>query len=158
MRILSIAYVLATLPMTLAAEVSEMSQAELRSAISESRAIPTRSLIGGVENYTGGEVVDIRAFVSDGAVLYRILYRDTDSQIRSLLVDGASGRAVNPASGVGQEVVSYVNTNPGNGLALGRQGGNNGQANSRGRDNNNGRGNSGGSNRGGNGNGNGRDK
>ena len=138
------------------ADVAELSQAQLRAAIAEDRAIPTRSLVSGVENFTGGEVVDIRAFIEGTDLIYRILYRGEDGAVEMILVDGQTGRAVGSASEAGQAIAEYVSANPGQGNAFGRSGLGNGQNNgNNGRGNNN-RGGNGNGNSGGNGNGNGR--
>ena len=133
------------------ADVQELSRSELRAAIAEERAIPTRSLVAGVENYTGGEVIDVRAFIDGTDLIYRILYRGDDDVVGTLLVDGKTGRAVGSASDVGQAIAEYVGANPGQGNAFGLANGPNGVGNGR-NNGNNGRGNN---NSGGNGNGNG---
>lgn len=150
---------------SVSADVNELSQAELRDAIADNRAIPTRSLVAGVERFTGGEVLDIRAFLDGAEVVYRILYRGEDGAVDTILVNGGNGRAVSADSDVALAIAGYVGANPGNGngnafglsnqngVGNGRNNGNNG----RGNDNRggNGNGNGGGN---GNGNGNGRNK
>ena len=159
MKSLIIAIVGILLASSAAADVSELSQAELRSAVAENRAIPSRSLVAGVENYTGGEVVDIRAFIEGTELIYRILYRGGDGAVGMLLIDGGTGRAVGSASEVGQAIAAYVGANPGRGNAFGRNN-NNGNRNGIGNGRNNSNNGSSNSNRGGGGGGssNGRDR
>jgi hypothetical protein len=138
------------------AEVTELSQAELRAAVAEDRGLSTRALVRGVENFTGGEVVDIRAFMDGSNLVYRILYVGTGGEIETILVDGASGRVVTASSEVAQSIAAYVRVNPGvgkgNAFGLSNQGNGVGNANANaGRGNNNRGGNGRG---GGNGNGN----
>lgn len=122
------------------ADVSELSQSELRAAVAADLAIPTRSLVAGVESFTGGQVVDIRAFLEDQQTLiFRILYRGPNGEVEMLLVDGGTGRQVASASDVGQAIAAYVGANPGkrnafgrNGLGNGRNNGNNGRNDNRG--------------------------
>lgn len=129
------------------ADVAELSQSELRAAVAADRAIATRSLVAGVESFTGGQVVDIRAFLEDQETLiYRILYRGPNGEVEMLLVDGGTGRQVASASDVGQAIAAYVGANPGNGngnafghgnnrgngLGNGRNNGNNGRNDNRG--------------------------
>lgn len=90
------------------ADMREMSQAELRGEVAANRAISTRNLIVGVENFTGGEVVEIRAFANDGIVIYRILFQKDDGSVDSVIVDGVSGTSVSPNSTVGQQVSSLA--------------------------------------------------
>ena len=145
------------------AEVRELSQAELRAAVAEERAIPTRNLVRGVEQFTGGDVLDIRAFLTDENVTYRILYRAESGAIDTIMVNGATGRQVNPNSIVGQTVLAVAGSNPGNGngnaFGVGNSNGDNGVGNNNGSGNNrNGNRNGRGNGSGGNGNGNGRDR
>jgi len=97
---------------TATAEVRELSQADLRLAVAENRAIRTRSLIAGVERFTGGDILDIRAFADGDSVTYRVLYRDGNGAIATLMVDGDTGRAVNPNSEEGQSVLNFASANP----------------------------------------------
>lgn len=142
------------------ADVSELSQSELRAAVAADRAIPTRSLVAGVESFTGGQVVDIRAFLEDQQTLiYRILYRGPNGEVEMLLVDGGTGRQVASASDVGQAIAAYVGANPGNGNAFGRDNNRgNGLGNGRNNGNNGRNDNRGGSSGGGSSNGGGRDR
>jgi hypothetical protein len=150
------------------AQVSELSQAELRAAVAEERGIATRTLVRGVEHFTGGEVVDIRAFRDGSMLVYRILYVGTGGEIETILVDGATGRAVPETSAVGRTITQYVSANPGvgNGNAFGQSrhgsgamnanaGAGNNTRGGNGRGGGNGNGNSGGN---GGGNGNGRNR
>ena len=89
------------------ADVSELSQADLRAAVAEDRAIQSRTLISSVERFTGGEVIDIRAFVLEGVVTYRILFRNAAGEIGTLMVDGSTGRAVNPNSELRSRAIGF---------------------------------------------------
>jgi uncharacterized membrane protein YgcG len=97
---------------TVTAEVRELSQADLRLAVAENRAIRSIALIAGVERFTGGDILDIPAFAQCNAVTYRILYRDDAGAIATLMVDGDTGRAVNLSSDKGQSVLSFASANP----------------------------------------------
>jgi hypothetical protein len=94
------------------ADLQELSQTELRNAVGESRAIRTHVLITGVERFTGGSVVDIRAFENNGAIIYRVLYRGDDKSIHTLMVDGETGRSVSPESDEGSAVLRFATANP----------------------------------------------
>lgn len=141
------------LPGVAAAEIKELSQADLRKAVSERGTISTRRLIAGVEDYSGGRVVDIRAFDVEGTVTYRILIRQDTGQIGTLMVDGQTGRAVQADSDIGRQIAAVSAASEGtpqlsnNGNASDNA---NGRSNANGRGNSNGRGNAGG-NSGGNG-------
>ncbi|WP_439153821.1 PepSY domain-containing protein [Yoonia sp.] len=112
-QIHAIAFLTCLLPGFAVAEIAEMSQAELRRAVAESGAISTRRLIAGVEDYTGGVVVDIRAFNVDGVVVYRIVVRQDDGQISTLMVDGNTGRAVSANSDSGKQITALSESSDG---------------------------------------------
>lgn len=105
-KIHAIAFLTCLLPGFALAEIAELSQAELRRAVADSGAISTRRLIAGVEDYTGGTVVDIRAFDVDGVVIYRIIVRLDDGQVSALMVDGTTGRAVSADSDSGKQITA----------------------------------------------------
>lgn len=121
--------------MPAAAELRELSQSDLRNAVANRQALPSRSVMSGVENYTGGTVLEIRAFEDSGVVTYRVLFRDTAGAVGAIMIDGASGRAVQPSSSTGQSISGYVSqhaASPGNGrsaAAVTRSNGNNNRAN-----------------------------
>ncbi|PUB17295.1 hypothetical protein [Yoonia sediminilitoris] len=101
-----------TLPAAADADDRELSQRELRTAVASNSAIETRRLISGVEDYTGGDVVEIRAFLIDSVVTYSVLVRHKDGHIGSVMIDGQTGRAVTPDSQAGQQVRSLVASAP----------------------------------------------
>ena len=144
-------------PAVASAQVSELSQAALRSAVANDSVIGTRALILGVEKYTGGDVVDVRAFNVDGKITYRVLITYEDGRLGSLLVDAMRGTEVASTSSVGRQVLAVAESSSSQGAnfsggATSNSGGN-GNSNSGGNSNNGSNGNSGGGNSG-NGNGN----
>lgn len=80
------------------ADARELSQSELRAVVSVRDAIPTRRLISGVEDDTGGEVVEMRAFMFEENLTYRVLFRMEDGHLGAILVDGETGHAVDDES------------------------------------------------------------
>ncbi|MGJ8622852.1 MAG: PepSY domain-containing protein [Yoonia sp.] len=94
------------------ADARELSQHELRAAVSEGRAVRTQALITGVERYTGGEALEVRAFLEDQGVIYRVLYRTESGSVATLMVDASTGRSVSPSSTRGQSVESYAASHP----------------------------------------------
>lgn len=121
------------------ADAVELNQSELRAAVADRGAISTRRLIAGVEDFTSGDVVDIRAFEVDGVVTYRIVVQLDNGQVSILMVDATTGRAVSVESDVGRQVASVAAESNGN-----PQFTNNRNANANGRRNRNGdRGNNG---------------
>lgn len=90
-----------------------MSQAELRAAVAANGAIPTRRLISGVEDFTGGSVVEIRAFEVDGLVTYRIIVRHDNGQVGTIMVDASSGRQVSADSETGRQIALLATASSG---------------------------------------------
>ncbi|WP_131802269.1 hypothetical protein [Yoonia tamlensis] len=160
--------ILATLvclaPVAAHAQIVELSQSDLRAAIANDSVIPTRQMIAGVENFTGGDVMDVRVFLVDGTITYRILVSYGDGQLGSILVDGVRGTQIAQSSNIGSQVMAAaasgrnpnsVNANNGNNGNNGNGNNGNGNGNSGNGNNGNGNGNSGNGN---NGNGNGNNK
>ncbi|WP_342077203.1 hypothetical protein [Yoonia sp. SS1-5] len=102
------------------ADVREMSQSDLRHAVSTLGAISTSRLVDGVENFSGGRVVEVRGFDVDGALTYRVLVRHDDGHLGALLVDGVSGHAVAPDTSVGRRVSSAASSTAANNDQLAR--------------------------------------
>lgn len=78
------------------AETFEMSQAELRQAVSERKVISPRRLVTCIEAETGGDVIDIRATISMGIVTYRIVLRHAAGTVDTLLINGTTGKIGSP--------------------------------------------------------------
>ncbi len=131
------------------ADIQELSQTELRSVVASSDVIATSRLINGVERYTGGQVVEVRAFLVDGILAYRALVRQPDGQLGTIMVDGSTGHAITPTSRAGRQVTELSRTP--SAVTTAKESNGNGRNTSSGLLN---RGNSGNSNGGGNGNGN----
>lgn len=110
---LAFAFLICLVPGLSWAEIKEMSQAELRAAVADNEAIPTRRLISGVENFVGGNVVEIRAFEVDGQVTYRIIIRHDNGQVGRIIVDAGSGREMRAESEVGRQIASLATASSG---------------------------------------------
>ena len=80
------------------ADARELSQSELRAVVSARDAIPTRRLISGVEDHTGGDVVEVRAFMFEETLTYRVMFRMGDGHLAAILVDGETGHAIEDES------------------------------------------------------------
>lgn len=137
-----LAFGLLSIPGFASAEIEELSQAELRSAVAGGGMISTRQLIAGVENFTGGNVVDIRAFGADSSVIYRVIVHNDDGQVSTLIVNGVTGHAISEASQLGRQIAQAAAANRGN-SQIGNAG-RSASARGRGNANNNGNGNRGG--------------
>lgn len=156
---------LALLALPANAEPVELSQTQLRQLVSQNQILGAQQIIAQSEHAHFGQVIDVRGFLEDGSMVYRVLLQRNDGTVIEVLVDGPSGRPVSHQSNIGQLVSAAargVSANNGNsqrpnsppGLdraASNDRGNSNGGGNGGGND----RGNSGGNDRG-NGGGNGR--
>ena len=146
-----LAVLLCLAPTVSSAQVRELSQAELRRAVAERVAYETQSLIRGVERFTGGIVIEVRAFGVDGSVIYRVLVRHDNGRLVPIMVNGATGYEVSSSTPAGREVMTVAASTNSTGAVRVSSGSNSGNSNS----GNSNSGNSGGygnSNSGGNGN------
>lgn len=108
LHILTFTAVLSGMVQPALADVRELTRADLRQAIADDQAIASHRLIKGVEDYTGGSVVNVRAFELDGAVTYRILVKQDDGALGAIMLEGDSGRVVMPSTEVGISVSAYA--------------------------------------------------
>lgn len=80
------------------ANVHELTHGELRDAVISQDVVETVQLIAQIEELTGGEVVEIRAFKFDQIVTFRVIVRQADGYVRPVIVDGRTGDALTPDS------------------------------------------------------------
>jgi hypothetical protein len=104
-------FLLLLVPTASHADVRELSQNELRKIVSASKAIDTRHLIADVESVMQGHVVNVRAFLVENMVTYRVMVRQAGGHLNSVMVDGKTGFAVDENSAVGRRVKAVVDAN-----------------------------------------------
>lgn len=151
-----IALTFGLLPIQSFAETLELSQAQLRQLVVESQILDAETVVTDVAQNFGGVVLDIRGFLAEGQMTYRLLMQRDDGSVIEVLVNGVSGQRVSHRTPMGQIVSAAAREMNGNSNSNRGNRGNNGvRGNNRGNDNGNGRGNSGRGNRGNNGGGNG---
>ncbi len=137
------------MPLSAAAEIAELSQGQLRQLVQQQQVLGSEAISASATSDFGGVVVDIRGFLSDGRMTYRVLLQRDDGAVIELLFNGTDGQRVSHNSQIGQDVSSQARASNGrsNGAANGNAGangnsGNNGKSDERG--NSGSRGNSGG--------------
>ncbi len=152
-------------PMHAASDVLELSQQQMRQLVLEKQVLSAETIATDAAANFGGVVMDIRGFLSEGRMTYRLLLRRNDGSVIEVLFNGVDGERVSHSSQMGQVVSTVARTanrssdrssaaNNGNRGNAGNNG-NRGNANNngnRGNAGNNGNG-RGGGNSGGNGNG-----
>ncbi|MDX8349911.1 hypothetical protein SLH49_18135 [Cognatiyoonia sp. IB215446] len=79
----------------------------MRHAIAAERAIASYHLIADVQKHIGGEVLDVRAFDLQGAVIYRVLMRQGDGTLCPLMLYGTSGEIIAPTTEIGRAIVEF---------------------------------------------------
>lgn len=90
------------------ADVKELTQTELRQSVNTQETISLTVLIQEIEQRTGAEVVEIRAFGLDGFILYRALVQCVGGSLDAIMIDGADGSAVSSQSIMWQRVSAYI--------------------------------------------------
>lgn len=102
---LVLATILAALaaPPVLAEPVSELSHLDLRRLLAAQAAEDPRQAMALAQRTTGGEVLDIRAFQGK-AVYYRVLVKNPNGQVVSIVVDAQSGALLEASSSIASNV------------------------------------------------------
>lgn len=144
--------------------VREIGASELRKIVNAGETLSLKSVVASVAAATGAEPIEARAFELDG-VYYRIVLKQPDGSLISIVIDAGTGKQVRANSAIGRELKKAASASGGK-SAKGKSAtaGENGKGNAGGSGNSgrsssgggggNGGGNSGGGNSGG-GNGNG---
>ncbi len=144
------ASLLGLLPQGAAADMRELSQEQMRQLATQQQVLGAEAIIADAAETFGGDVIDIRGFLSEGWMTYRLLLKRDDGSVIELLVNGVNGQRVSHDSEMGQSVSAVARSNNGNGNS-----GKNGNGNGNSGNNGNGNGNSGNNGNGNSGNGNG---
>lgn len=133
------------------ADTIELTQDQLRGLVSQQQVLSAETIVVDAVSAHGGVVMDIRGFLFEGQMTYRVLLQRDDGSVIELLVNGVNGRRVSHDSALGQLVSTAARSTNGAGNAsngtINRNA--NANANAGNRDNARDRGNSGGGNSGG---------
>lgn len=105
-----LASVLLLMPLTGSAEVVELSQNQLRALVTQNQVHSAETIATGSVARFGGAVMDIRGFLSDGKMTYRLLLQRNDGSVIEVMIDGQSGQQVTHASAMGQVVSTTART------------------------------------------------
>lgn len=156
-RLLLVGLLLACAGPSMARTAREISSAELRAIVSSGQSISLKSVVASLARSTQAQPLEARAFEADG-VFYRVVLKQEDGTLFSVIIDGATGKRVKADSAVGKSVSQAADASSAGRAAKGKSAtaGENGQGNSNGNaggNGNGGGGNGNGGNSGGNGNG-----
>lgn len=94
------------------ADPIELSRSELRKISAGAKLIDLASVWGTLSDETGGELLNVRAFESDG-VFYRVLMKMPDGRLTVAIIDALSGEMIPANSGVTQEIMQAAKTKKG---------------------------------------------
>ena len=86
-----------------AAPVVELSQDQLRTAVSSKSVINPRRVYAAVESQMNSKPVDIRVFKSK-RVYYRVLVKNSNGKMSSIIVDAKSGTLVSKRSSIARKI------------------------------------------------------
>lgn len=93
----------------LAATVREMSGSELRKIVNAGQAVSLKRAIDAVTKSLGGEPIEARAFDADG-VFYRIVMKQKNGTLVSIIIDAETGREVSKNSSLGKDISAAAST------------------------------------------------
>ncbi len=114
--VLAIICTVLTAPPLFAEPVSELSHPDLRRLLASGAAEDPRQAITLARQAVGGDVLDIRAFQGK-AVYYRVLVKNPDGQVVSVVVDAQSGALLAASSSIASSVNAAASSVASEGVA-----------------------------------------
>lgn len=108
-----IASAIACLPFAAAAEVLELSQGQMRQLVAQQQVVSAETIATSAVSEFDGVVIDIRGFLSEGRMTYRLLLQREDGSVIMLLYNGTDGRRISHNSPMGQVVTAASQANGG---------------------------------------------
>ncbi len=137
-----LAAILGLPPHSAAADMRELSQEQMRQLVVQQQVLGAEAIMTNAAAMFGGDVMDIRGFLSEGRMTYRLLLKRDDGSVIEVLFNGVNGQRVSDNSEMGRSVSASARSNNGNGNSGNNGNGNSGN-NGNGNSGNNGNGNSG---------------
>ena len=134
---------MALMPLDATADVLELSQGQMRQLVAQQQVLRAETIATTATSDFGGTVIDIRGFLSEGRMTYRLLVQRDDGSVIELLYNGTDGRRVSHSSETGQIVSSEAKSNNSANANSSNNGKGNGNANAGNNGNSGNRGNSG---------------
>ena len=99
------------IPLGLPAQILELSQGQLRQLVDAQQVLGAKTIADAATLGFGGAVIEVRGFLSEGRVTYRLLLQLIDGSVIELLFDGSSGERVSHRSQMGLIVSSEAKSN-----------------------------------------------
>jgi uncharacterized membrane protein YkoI len=130
-----LASMLGLLPHAAAADMRELSQEQMRQLVVQQQVLGAEAIITDAAATFDGDVMDIRGFLSEGRMTYRLLLKRDDGSVIELLFDGVNGQQVSHNSEMGRSVSAVARSNNGNSGNNGNGNGNSGGGKGNGRGN-----------------------
>lgn len=90
------------------ADVIELSQSQLRHLVSEEQIQGAEVVVNAAVRTFGGTPIDIRGFLSDGRMTYRLLMQHSDGGVIEVLMNGQTAQCVSHTSVIGSAVASQA--------------------------------------------------
>ena len=101
---------------SLASSAREMGQSELRQIARSGKTISLKTTLGSVSNTLHAKVVEARAFNANG-VYYRLVLKQPNGRLVSVIIDAQTGRQVPSKSPVGRQVAEAASPQRQSGLS-----------------------------------------
>jgi hypothetical protein len=86
-----------------AAPLRELSQAQLRAAVSSGQSVSVKEALKSVRRVVPGDPVDVRAYAGDG-VFYRVLMLQATGVVKSVVIDAETGEVLSSNSPQARDV------------------------------------------------------
>lgn len=91
------------------AEVIELTQGQMRSLVQQQQVLGAEQIVGAAVATYGGTPLDIRGFLSEGRMTYRLLLQRADGSVIEVLLNGQTAQPVAHSSDMGRAVSETAN-------------------------------------------------
>jgi len=100
-----------------AAQMRELEQDELRRSVQTGESVSLQRILSLVSSRVDAEILDVRAF-EGGGIYYRVLIKQANGRLGSVVLDAGSGQFMGAKSSVAQDVVKSAKSSRWSGNSL----------------------------------------
>ncbi|MEL6571200.1 MAG: hypothetical protein AAFQ64_06065 [Pseudomonadota bacterium] len=111
-RIVAASVLVTHFPGNIAAQPIELSQSQLRQLVAQNQILAADVIAGSAAQSTDTTVMDMRGFLDDGRMTYRVLLQRSDGAIVEVLMNGQSGQLISYLSEHGRAVSEAARHTP----------------------------------------------
>ena len=102
---LAFGFLVSLLPTSSSAEVIELSHSQLRQLVQDRQIHGAEAIVEAAVKTFGGTPLDVRGFLSEGRMTYRLLLQRADGSVIEVLFNGQTAQRVSHESAMGLSLI-----------------------------------------------------